>query len=89
MKHNERWCEVNASTLLLLLLLLACPVSMFFMHRGGGGHSHGSHDASQSPGAAPTPGQSGDNADQVHGGCGHSGQSTSPRHDHSKTGTAA
>lgn len=34
---------MNATTLLLLLLVLACPLSMLFMHRGGG-HSHGSRD---------------------------------------------
>lgn len=88
-RETKRWCEVNVSTLLLLLLVLACPVSMFFMHRGGGGHSHGSHDESQTPRAVPNSGRTGDEADQVHGGCGHSGHGAGSRHDRSKSGTPA
>ena len=79
---------MNATTLILLLLLLACPLSMFFMHRGGG-HSHGSHDDSQhraaDADAEPTVGE----ARQTDGGCGHPGQGSDSRHEHTKTGTPA
>ena len=83
---------MNATTLILLLLLLACPLAMFFMHRGGGGHSHGLHDdpqnrATESVSADPEP-PTGE-AHQAHGGCGHAGHGESSRHDHSRSGTPA
>lgn len=79
---------VNATTLILLLLLLVCPLSMFFMHRGGG-HSHGSHDDAQ-PGAtdADTEAAAPEHR-QGHGGCGHSGHGDGSRHEHTKSGTPA
>lgn len=92
---------MSATTLLLLLLVLACPLSMFFMHRGGG-HSHGSHGdthAGESESAErhpdhPTPlraanedaGAGSANGGHSHGGCGHSNGS---RHERPTTGAAA
>ena len=77
---------MNATTLILLLLLLACPLSMFFMHRGGG-HSHGSHDDSQH-GATDSDADAPETR-QSHGGCGHSSHGGGSRHEHTKTGTPA
>ena len=77
---------MSATTLILLLLLLACPLSMFFMHRGGG-HSHGSHDDSK-PGATDSDTEPRTReAGQAHDGCGHSGRGGGSRHDHTKAGT--
>lgn len=79
---------MNATTLILLLLLLACPLSMLFMHRGGG-HSHGLHDDSK-PAATDADAEPGTReAGQAHDGCGHSGHSGGARHDHAKSGTPA
>lgn len=80
---------MNATTLILLLLLLACPVSMFFMHRGGG-HAHGSHDDPQ-PGVASSDAEpgAGKAPRQAHGGCGHAGHGGGSRDDHKKSGTPA
>jgi hypothetical protein len=93
---------MNATTLILLLLVLACPLSMLFMHRGGG-HSHGSRDGSRSSvgdsqaeghgaHAVPPRDPSGDavpvseEGRHVHSGFGHGGGS---RHEHPKSGAAA
>ena len=93
---------MSATTLLLLLLVLACPLSMLFMHRGGG-HSHGSHDDSQ-PGAdagrgedhgtygwspREAVGNAGTGPDEGRNapcGCEHDG---GPPHEHTKSGTPA
>jgi hypothetical protein len=80
---------VNASNLLLLLVLLACPVSMFFMHRGGHGHSHGSQDDSQNQATTQMPPPATGEATNGHNGCSHAGHSAASQHDHSKSGTAA
>lgn len=79
---------MSATTLILLLLVLACPLSMFFMHRGGG-HSHGSHDDPQSGATGSDADPPASAARQAHGGCGHSGHSSGSRHEHTKTGTPA
>lgn len=79
---------MSATTLILLLLLLACPVSMFFMHRGGG-HSHGSHDDSQHRATGSDSELPADEAHQAHGGCGHAGHGAGSRHDQTKSGTPA
>jgi hypothetical protein len=78
---------MSATTLILLLLVLACPISMFFMHRGGG-HSHGSHDDSQHQATGSDTGTAAGNSRQAHGGCGHAGHGGS-RHEHTKSGTPA
>lgn len=52
---------MSTTTLLLLLLLLACPLSMLFMHRGGG-HAHGSHG-----GAQPEAGEGQGSGHEAHG----------------------
>jgi hypothetical protein len=80
---------VNATTLIFLLLLLACPLSMVFMHRGSGGHKHGSADDSQNRATASDREALASEAPQAHGCCGHAGHGESSRRDHSKTGTPA
>ena len=79
---------MNATTLILLLLLLACPLSMFFMHRGGG-HAHGSHDDSQHGAADSDAERATREAGQTHGGCGHSAHGGGSRPEHTKSGTPA
>lgn len=78
---------MNASTLLLLLLVLACPVSMFFMHRGGG-HAHGS-DSQQNQATGQKLPETDIESENGHGGCGHAAHGAGSRHDHSKSGTPA
>ncbi len=79
---------MNATTLILLLLLLACPLSMLFMHRGGG-HAHGSHDDRRQEAAGPDTEPAAPDASEPHGGCGHAGHGGGSRRDHSKSGTPA
>lgn len=80
---------MSATTLLLLLLLLACPLSMVFMHRGGG-HSHGSHDSERDVSAEPeVKSAAARTTGQPHAGCGHGDHGGTSRHDHAQSGTAA
>lgn len=79
---------MSATTLILLLLLLACPISMFFMHRGGG-HSHGSHDDAQRQATGADAETAAGDPRQAHGGCGHAGHGGGSRHEHTKSGTPA
>ncbi len=79
---------MSATSLILLLLLLVCPLSMFFMHRGGG-HSHGSHDDSNhgAPGSDVEPPAR--EAEQAHGGCGHGSHGGGASLGETKSGTPA